>query len=321
MGRQLGVARQREEVLQRQVGLVEGVGGISAPATFVVDVGAELLKAPVASIWKAAAADRISLIGGRSTTYRCVSWALSDSARDTLATPRKAPASAIRVSTTPSRTMARWGAYHRQGSRRLVFDPVLTVVRIGAFVTLHKLPSRPSRIRGRLGCSTPGSFGDRPQLGSLDMRAIASPRFVPVSATRLLQGPECLRGKCDIRPAARAEQCPWSSAGPPRDGTKRPLPKGVRSDAAIESHATLPPDGDSPSGVAVRRRARSLRSGGHAGCKRRDDVARRPGAAAIGRQRHDRRPAAIQLRQRRPDLWPGRRVLRLLQRDQRRSSL
>ena len=111
---------------------------VSAPATFVVDVGTELLKASVASTWNAAAAARISLTGGRSTRYRCVSWAFSDSAWDALATPRKAPASAIRVSTTPSRTMARWGAYHLQGSRTFVFDPVLTVLHIGAFGFFHK---------------------------------------------------------------------------------------------------------------------------------------------------------------------------------------
>ena len=45
------------------------------------------------------------------------------------------------------------------------------------------------------------------------------------------------------------------------------------------------------------------------------------GATAVGRQRDDHRSAAVQLRQRRPDLWPGRRVLRLLQRDQRRPPL
>src|ERR1700722_2206147 len=100
---------------------------VSAPATFVADVGVELLKAPVASTWNADSAARISLTGGRSTVYRCVSWALSDSAWDALATPRKAPASAISVSTTPRSTMARWGAYHFQGSRTCVFDPVLTV--------------------------------------------------------------------------------------------------------------------------------------------------------------------------------------------------
>src|ERR1019366_4902565 len=107
----------------------------SASATFVADDGAALLKAPEASTWNADAAARISLTGGRSTRYRCVSWALSDSAWDALATPRQAPASAIRVSTTPRRTMARGGAYHLQGSRTFVFDPVLTVLQIGAFAT------------------------------------------------------------------------------------------------------------------------------------------------------------------------------------------
>ena len=43
------------------------VASVSAPATFVADVGAVLLKAPVASTWKDAAADRISRTGGRST--------------------------------------------------------------------------------------------------------------------------------------------------------------------------------------------------------------------------------------------------------------
>ena len=45
------------------------------------------------------------------------------------------------------------------------------------------------------------------------------------------------------------------------------------------------------------------------------------GAAAVRRQRHDHRSAAVQLRQRRPHLRSGRRVLRLLQRDQRRPPL
>ena len=123
----------------------------SAPATFAADVGAKLLKAPVASTWKADAAVRISRIGGRSTTYRCVSWALSDSAWDALATPRKAPASAISVSTTPARTMARWGAYHLQASGAFVVDSVPTVLPIGAFVPFHKVPElfAPNRVPDR----------------------------------------------------------------------------------------------------------------------------------------------------------------------------
>src|ERR1700722_13045562 len=113
---------------------------VSAPSTFVLDVGAELSKAPVASTWKADTAVRISLTGGRSTRYRCFSWALSDWAWEALATPRKAPASAIRVSTTPSRTMARGGGYPLQASGAFFFDPSLTVLPIGAFVPFHKPP-------------------------------------------------------------------------------------------------------------------------------------------------------------------------------------
>jgi hypothetical protein len=34
--------------------------------------------------------------------------------------------------------MARWGAYHFHGFRAFDFDPVFTVVHIGAFVALDK---------------------------------------------------------------------------------------------------------------------------------------------------------------------------------------
>src|SRR5258708_26998173 len=88
--------------------------------------GAELLKAAVATTWNAASAARISLVGGPITRYRFVSSPFSASARPALATPRKAPARATRVRTTPRRTMARWGRYQFQRSLFPDSEPSLT---------------------------------------------------------------------------------------------------------------------------------------------------------------------------------------------------
>src|SRR5580692_5171870 len=168
----------------------------SAPATFAADVGAKLLKAPVASTWKADAAVRISRIGGRSTTYRCVNWALSDSAWDALATPRKAPASAIRVSTTPSRTMARWGAYHLQASGAFVVDSVPTVLPIGAFVPFYKVPElfAPDRVSDRF----PGQEARSAEASGL----VSQPKGAPGCEDRGHQRDDCrCRGRSHRRPA------------------------------------------------------------------------------------------------------------------------
>ena len=98
------------------------LASLSAPATRV-SAGAALSNASVARTWKLAADCRIARKGARSTRYRCVSWVVADSAWEALATPSKPPARAIEVSTTPSRTMARWGAYHRHGSRTVPLRP------------------------------------------------------------------------------------------------------------------------------------------------------------------------------------------------------
>src|SRR5271154_1365093 len=102
------------------------VASFSAAGTYEA-AGEAPLMTSAASTWKSAADARIVLTGVRSARYRCVSWAVADSAWEALATPRKAPARATRVRTTPSRTMARWGAYHLQGPRPSVFVPVSTV--------------------------------------------------------------------------------------------------------------------------------------------------------------------------------------------------
>src|SRR5580692_11066757 len=169
---------------------------VSAPATFATDVGAALSKAPVASTWKADTAARISLTGGRSTRYRSFSWAVSDSAWDALATPRKAPASAIRVSTTPSRTMARWGAYHLQASGAFVVDSVPTVLRIGAFVPFHKVPElfAPNRVPDRF----PGQEARSAEASSL----VSQPKGAPGCEDRGHQRDDCrCRGRSHRRPA------------------------------------------------------------------------------------------------------------------------
>ena len=120
-GRQVGVARQREEVLQGRVGLVDGVLRRFRLRPHSWRTSARSCRRPPSRAPGKPPPPPASPVpaGGARGSAASVGQS-SDSAWDALATPRKAPASAIRVSTTPSRTMARWGAYHLQGSRTFV---------------------------------------------------------------------------------------------------------------------------------------------------------------------------------------------------------
>ena len=139
--RQLGVARQREEVLQGQVGLVEGVCGIFRPGHVRGGRRRGAVEGPCREHLESRR--RCPHLPYRREKHDVPlrQFGIERFGFGHVGNPEEGPTSAIRVSTMPSRTMARWGAYHRQGSRTFFFDLVLTAIPIGTFVPFHKAHS------------------------------------------------------------------------------------------------------------------------------------------------------------------------------------
>ena len=123
-----------------------------------------------------------------------------------------APARAIRVRTTPSSTMARWGWYHLQGSRPHVLGPVCTVVRIGTFA-----PSDEER-----GTVAADRSGRPPDTAIASARTLRGEPFNPVDAGRIL--PAWLPSAPSLAACATfpTTSCPSSPGRSPMGNSSRP---------------------------------------------------------------------------------------------------
>ena len=126
------VARQRQEVLEGQVGLVQVVGIAHRPGDHLGGrhglveglLGQDLERALRGPDLAHRPEEHEVLVG--QAGVELLGPGRVDDAQD-------APARAIRIRTTPSRMMARWGEYQRQWSLPLGIVPLLTGIRIGTF--------------------------------------------------------------------------------------------------------------------------------------------------------------------------------------------